>query len=117
GLTLAGLGFAAAQTTTSSPPSSTTTTTAAPAPPEHKGGHPGRLGFGSGFGALHGEFTTRAPGGGWRPVPLPVRRRSRRPEGSRPRSTRDRRRRPPPAEETAGAPPGHAGAMRWERDQ
>lgn len=75
GMTLAGLGVAAAQTDGS------TTTTKAPAtadgprgprmggPGGHgpgfgPGGRPG-IGFGFALGGIHGEFTTKAPGGGY----------------------------------------------------
>jgi hypothetical protein len=70
GFILAGLGVAAAQTssstTTPEPGSSSTVPNAeAPAPGPGFKGHGFRHGFGLGLGALHGEFTTPAPGGGY----------------------------------------------------
>ena len=64
GLTLAGLGVPAAQTdspgTTARPP--------APAPPMPDGPGPGGRGHGFAKGGIHGEFTTRAPGGGYQVI-------------------------------------------------
>ena len=66
GLALAGLGVAVAQTDGS--------TTAPPAHSEAPGprqGGPGHRGFGHrgfGMGGIHGEFTTRAPGGGYQTI-------------------------------------------------
>lgn len=73
GMTLAGLGFAAAQTET--PPAETPTTEQAPSPEQapgpgarHKaGGHHVKRGHARGMG-IHGEFTTRAPGGGYQTI-------------------------------------------------
>ncbi|MGH9190682.1 MAG: hypothetical protein ACRD0Q_11760 [Acidimicrobiales bacterium] len=69
GMTLAGLGVAAAQT------DGPTTTTKAPATADGPrgprlgapGGHGpgGRPGIGFAMGGIHGEFTTKAPGGGY----------------------------------------------------
>jgi len=62
GLVVAGLNVASAQTSPTPSPSS-------PAAPKHEGkrGHgPGPGGLGRGLmGALHGEVTTKAPGGGY----------------------------------------------------
>jgi hypothetical protein len=74
GLALGGAGIAFAATSGSTPPNSTPANPAAPAPGAvHRGlrGPIGALGFG-GLGALgrvlHGQFTTPAPGGGYRLV-------------------------------------------------
>ena len=71
GLTLAGLGIAAAQT---DEPSTTTTTPGAPdqaprkeRPLRHKLGHPFRQGPG-----IHGEFTTRTRDGGYQTIATQV---------------------------------------------
>lgn len=77
GMTLAGLGIAAAQTddtTTGVAPAQTPAApdAGAPAPPPDKpffGGHHGPKGPGMGLhGGIHGEFTTRAPGGGYQTI-------------------------------------------------
>ena len=76
GMTLAGLGVAAAQTdntTTTKPPAGTE---AGPQGPRGgrmgpgfggPGGRPG-MGIGMAMGGIHGEFTTKAPGGGYQTV-------------------------------------------------
>lgn len=75
GLTLAGLGIAAAQTdsstTTTAPPEHTTSTAAsAHGGAVHSGRHDGG-GEGHGLG-IHGDFTTRAPGGGYQTLATQV---------------------------------------------
>lgn len=74
GLTLAGLGVAAGQsdtTTTTAPP----TGSQAPAPEDGRGPRGGRVPGGGkhGFGmGIHGEFTTRAPAGGYQTMATQV---------------------------------------------
>src|SRR5947208_488368 len=72
GMTLAGLGVAAAQTdssTTSKPPATADPGPRGPGQGMRPGfGGPGRPGFGMAMGGIHGEFTTRAPGGGYQTV-------------------------------------------------
>ena len=74
GMTLAGLGIAAAQTdssTTTAPPTAAPDAAQpAPAPMPGKLGR-GHRGHGMGMG-IHGEFTTRAPGGGYQTIATQV---------------------------------------------
>ena len=66
GLALAGLGVAVAQTD-----ASTTTRSAQLEAPGPRQGGPGHRGLGHpgfGMGGIHGEFTTRAPGGGYQTI-------------------------------------------------
>ena len=71
GLTLAGLGVAAAQTDGNTPAPAPNAPNPAPQapPPGRPGGpgHPGKGGHGLGMG-IHGEHVTRAPGGGYQTV-------------------------------------------------
>ena len=74
GMTLAGLGIAAAQTDTST--TTTPPTTGAPDAQQAPALKPGKLGgrhHGRGLGmGIHGEFTTRAPGGGYQTIATQV---------------------------------------------
>lgn len=63
GLTLAGLGVAGAQTEEA--PETPAKEAPAPAMKRGPGGHKGMGMGGMGMGALHGEFTTKAPAGGY----------------------------------------------------
>ena len=71
GMTLAGLGIAAAQTDTST--TTTPPTTGAPDAQQAPALKPGGRHHGRGLGiGIHGEFTTRAPGGGYQTIATQV---------------------------------------------
>lgn len=72
GLVMAGLTTASAQTDPAPPPGASSTPTHEGKHPEgHRGGrHGGHVMKGLARGALHGEFTTRAPGGGFQTMAM-----------------------------------------------
>lgn len=70
GLTLAGLGVAAAQTDEQAPTAAKPPAAQAPPMGHHGPGGPG--GHKAMMGALHGEFTTKAPGGGYQTLATQV---------------------------------------------